>query len=282
MKKLLIGLLCFISAATNAQIDSPRLSPSAKIDQTVGLTNVSIEYFRPSLRGRTAFGEVVPLNEIWRTGANKNTTFTVSDYIIIMKDTLAPGTYAIYTKPMAKGWNVYFYSESDNWGTPDEWNDENVTLMVFADKFDLKDKVETFTISIDNISTNGAVLSFRWDKTLASIKFAVPTAEKMDEMVTNTMKGPSARDYYNAADYYYSEKRDLKQALEWIDKAIVLMGDGRTFWMYNKKSLIQAEMGDYKGAIQSAGKSLEGAIENENETYTLKNQKAIAEWKTKL
>ena len=265
------------TTSLSAQIKTPRLSPSAKIEQKVGLTDVEISYYRPGKRDRKVFGELVPFGEVWRTGANENTKISFSDAVIFGADTLAKGEYSIFTIPNEKEWEVIFYKTTDNWGTPDEWKEELIVLKVVANLSPLKDEVETFTISIDNVTTKSAILSFSWDQTKASVKFDVPTDQKVEKSIEEVMSGPSANDYYNAADYLLTEKKDLDKALDWISKAVELRGE-EAFWMTYKKALIQAELGDYKGAIESAKLSMKAAEAANYQSYIDRNQAAIDKW----
>ena len=100
MKKLILSILVLtLSFNIQAQIKTPQPSPFQSLTQTVGLTEVTLEYSRPSMRGRTIFGGLVPYNEVWRTGANKNTTITFSDAVMIGGTEVKAGTYAVFTKP---------------------------------------------------------------------------------------------------------------------------------------------------------------------------------------
>jgi len=281
MKKLLVGITLFASTGLMAQISAPQMSPLAKFEQKVGLTDITVEYSRPSKRDRAIFGDVIVLNELWRTGANKNTMITTSDAMVFGKDTLKAGTYSIFTKPASSEWSIYFYKTTDNWGTPEEWKAENVALEVKAKTQTLNDAVETFTIAIESISLNDAVLTFAWDKTKVAAKFAVPTKTKVNASIAKVMAGPSASDYFRAADYKYSEKEDLKQALEWINKSVEMSGANAPFYVLRKKALIQAELGDKKGAIETAKLSLEGAKKAENNDYIRMNEASIKEWSAK-
>ncbi len=281
MKKILSVLfLINLGISVNAQMQAPKLSPIATVEQRVGLTDIKIEYSRPSKSNRTVFSEVVPFNEIWRTGANENTKITISDPIIFGKDTLKTGTYAIFTKPTASNWEIIFYSDITNWGTPDEWDETKVVLKVSSPVVVLNDVVETFTIGIDNITTKTANLNFSWDKTRASVPFDVPTDLKMAASIEKVMAGPTASDYHASADFYFKEKKDLKKALEWSTKACELKGDD-AFWMLRLKSQIQAELGDYKGAIETAKKSLVAAEKAKYQAYIDMNNASIEEWSKK-
>lgn len=282
MKKIIIASLLLIgTTGLNAQIQGPKVSPQAKVEQKVGLTDVKIEYYRPGKNNRTVFGDVVPMNELWRTGANENTKVTFSDAAVFGKDTLKAGTYALFTKPGAKEWEIIFYTDVANWGTPDEWDEKKVALRTTSKVIELKDVVETLTISIDNITTNQAILTVSWDKTRIGLGFTVPTEAKMLASIEKTLAGPSANDYYAAADYYYNSKKDLNQALTWINKYIEMKGEETPFYVYRKKSLIQAELGDYKGAIATAKISLAGAEKANYKAYIDMNKASIEEWSKK-
>ena len=121
MKKIIL-LLAFMIAnfVIEAQVKTPQPSPKSNFDQVVGLTNVDIVYSRPSAKGRIVFGDLVPYGKLWRTGANANTTISFSDDVVIAGKTLAKGKYALFTIPKADVWEVIFYSDTDNWGTPDK------------------------------------------------------------------------------------------------------------------------------------------------------------------
>ena len=281
MKTVIFILLAFVQLQVTAQITSPKLSPKATLTQTVGLTDIKIAYSRPSVNDRVIFGGLEPFDAIWRTGANENTVISTSDDLIFGTDTLKAGEYAIFTKPSKGKWVVYFYSKTDNWGTPDTWEDELVALEISSPVRILREKVETFTISIDDISTAGATLTFAWDLTKIILPFQVPTSAKMLASINKTMAGPGSGDYYAAADYYLNEKIELKTALVYIDKAIELREGSMPFWMYRKKALIQAELGDYKGAIASAKISMEGAEKANYQSYIDSNKLSIEEWNKK-
>ena len=282
MKKILFTLASsFVLTMTlNAQLQTPKASPIAKFEQRVGLTDIKIEYSRPSKNERVIFGNVVPFDEIWRTGANENTKFTTSDFLIFGTDTLKAGTYAIYTKPSKESWEIIFYTETTNWGNPEKWDDAKVALKIKAKVTSLENEVETFSISLENLETTSASLNFTWDKTVVSVNFTLPTATKVMANIQKTMAGPSASDYYGAGNYYYTEKKDLKQALNWVSKAVELQGDD-AYWMLRTKALIQADLGDKKGAIETAKKSLAAAEKKNIKRYVDLNKVSIEEWSKK-
>jgi hypothetical protein len=277
MKKLtIVAAAVAINVAALAQM-APQASPLGKIEQKVGLTDVSVQYSRPAKSGRNIFGDLVPYNEYWRTGANENTKVTFSDAVVLGKDTLKAGTYALFTKPGKESWEVVFYNDATNWGLPAELSDKKVAARVMAKPTSTSDVTESFTMSIDRVTTNGADLTLAWDKTKVAVPFMVPTDSRVMANINKVMAGPSAQDYNSAAQYYLTNKKDLKQALEWSNKATEM--NKEAFWMLRTKSLIQAEMGDKKGAITSAEQGMAIAEKAGNKDYQKMFRESISEWK---
>lgn len=278
LKKLSILLVIIgFTSTVNAQIKTPQPSPSSKLEQVVGLTNVTLEYSRPSMRGRTVFGDLVPYGKVWRTGANANTKITFSDNVTIDGQKLVKGTYSIYTIPHETTWEVLFYTDTNNWGIPKEWNESKIAVKTTVKVQHTSKKIESFTMSIDDLENGSAVLGMLWENVYTGVKFEVPTDKIASKSIEVTMAGPSESDYFQAATYYHTEGKDLKQALAWIQKAIE--GDDEPeFWYLRRMSLIQADLGDIKGAIKTAKQSLVGAEKANNDDYILMNKKSIAEW----
>jgi tetratricopeptide (TPR) repeat protein len=279
-KHLLVAALIALGTGLNAQIVAPKASPQGKIEQKIGVTDVKVEYYRPMKNNRAVFGEVVPFNEIWRTGANENTKFTCSDALVFGTDTLRAGTYALFTKPSASNWEIYFYTETSNWGLPETWDASKVALKTTVPTIALNDVVEVFTMNLDPVTSKMGQLSISWDKTRVAVPFAVPTAQKVLASIEKTMTGPSANDYHAAAEFYYKEKKDLQKAREWATKAVEMRGED-AYWMLRVKALIEAELGDYKAAIETAKKSLLAAEKGENKAYVAMNKASIEEWSKK-
>jgi tetratricopeptide (TPR) repeat protein len=277
MKKTVLSVLLATSVGflSQAQLQTPKASPLGKIEQKIGLTDIKIEYSRPGKNNRTVFGDVVPFNEIWRTGANENTKITTSDVLIFGADTLKAGTYAIFTKPAQDAWEIYFYTETTNWGTPAKWDETKVALKTKASTVTLSSALETFTISLDNLENESATLSFSWDKTSALLTFKLATGQKVLANIQKVMAGPNAGDFYAAGNYYFQNKIDNKQALVWVSKAVELQPE--SFWMIRTKGLIQKELGDKKGAIESFKKSLAAAEKAGNKQYVQMNTVSITE-----
>jgi hypothetical protein len=281
MKKFIAFSLLLMSGISSAQISMPQASPISKVDQTVGLTKIEVDYHRPSAKGRAVYGELVPYGKNWRTGANENTTITFSQDVKIDGKPLAQGTYALYTTPKADAWDIIFYKDIHNWGLPEEWSEEKIALKTSAKPESLNRLVETFTISFNNVTTEAANLELSWEKTLVSVKIDVPTQKIVLKTIEDVMNGPSANEYYTSSQYYYQSNTDLNKALIWINQGIALSGEKVPYWYYRLKSLIQFKLGDKKGAIESAKLSLAGATADKNEDYIKQNKDSIELWSKK-
>ncbi len=281
MKKivLLIALIA-ISVTGKAQVKTPMPSPYASISQIVGLTNVAVEYSRPSAKGRVIFGDLVPFGKVWRTGANENTVITFSEDITIDGKILKQGKYALYTNPKPDSWEIIFYSDATNWGTPKVWDETKVALRSVVKPFMSDKKVETFTISINNLENGAAILELLWEKTVVDMKFEVPTQKATIASIDKVLAGPVSSDFYAAAQYYYQSNLDLPKTLEYVNKAISLAPttDPTPYWILRLKSLIQAKIGDKKNAIETAKLSLTAATASQNSDYVKMNNDSIKEW----
>lgn len=282
-QKLSPYLFLFISIfvfdiAIKAQVQTPQLSPVSTINQSVGLSDIEIIYSRPSKRDRQIFGNVVAYDEMWRLGANKNTTITCSDDLYFGTDTLKKGTYAIYAKPQKQTWDIVFYTDYSNWGTPEQWDDSNVALTLRPAVLSLSSPMETMTIALENLSTDGAVLSIGWDRVQVKMPFKLDTRTKVDKSISDVMSGPSGGDYYSAAKYYYTQELDKKKALDWINKAVEIRGSS-AYWYTKLQSEILAWNGEYSKAIEAAQISMKMAASKGNDDYVRMNEKSIAEWK---
>ena len=277
MKKLftLAGAICF-SIALQGQMMTPAPSPFSKLKQKVGLTDVIVEYSRPSMKGRTIFGGLVPYDKLWRTGANARTKITFSDDVTFGGKEVKAGSYGLLTIPGMSSWDVILYTEADGGGLPGEWDDNKVAAKVTAEVSEMPWDVQTFTIVIGNLTNNSADLGFIWEKTMATVSIGVPTDAIATKSIEAVMSGPSGNDYFAAASYYFESGKDLNKAKEWVDKAVSM--NENAFWMMRVQSLIYAKMGDKKGAIEAAKRSLEVAKNAGNDDYVRMNTASLKEW----
>lgn len=273
---VILSLVVFLAFDLNAQIRTPAPSPSAKVEQMVGLTNVTVEYSRPGVKGRTIFAEngLVPFGKVWRTGANSATKITFGDDVTIEGKDLAKGSYAILTKPGASSWDVHFYTyESGNFGTYLE-KEPNLVVTVKPETFPVA--VENFLVTIGNLKEDGADIWFLWDKTSVPIKLGVHTDKMVMASIDKVMNGPSDGDYYAAGLYYYNSGRDKTKALEYVQKATHV--DEPRFWQLRWEAEILHALGKTKEAIAVAKKSMELAETAGNNDYVKINKDNIAKW----
>ena len=260
MQKLFILLSIFLTfPVLTAQLKSPVASPRANLSQNIGLVNISVDYSRPSKKGRTIFGNLVPYNKIWRTGANQATTFSVSDDIKINNQLVPKGEYHIYSVPREKRLDLIIYNKTDNWGSLKEFDESLIVARVVSEFIELPFSVETFEISFDNISNNGSTINIIWDNKLAIYYLDALTKEKMITNIESVLlKNPKPIDFQKAAVYYYEEGLDKEKAFKWINKAFESYKDPK-YWQLRVKALIYNYYGMEKEALKIAKEGLKQA-----------------------
>lgn len=282
MRNIFIAFSLLLVTGITAQVRTPAASPNTVVKQTVGLTEVELDYNRPSMRGRAVFGDLVPFGRLWRTGANKNSMVTFGDDVVIDGKTLPKGKYAIFVTPRADNWEVNFYTDTENWGVPEKWDDAKVALKVNVKPENLSRVQETFTMGINHLSNDAAHLEISWERTLVAIRFEVPTKKLAMASIERALAGPGASDFYASAQYFYSANENTAKALEYINKACEMTAErGTPFWYTRLKSLIQFRAGDKKGAIETAKESLAASEKAGNLDYVKMNKDSIAEWSKK-
>ena len=281
MKKFLwtlsaLVLVSFCTIDVNAQIETPAPSPFSKLTQEVGLTEVTIEYSRPGVKGRTIFGKdgLVPYGKPWRLGANAATKFTFDQNVKIADAKMKKGSYAVLAKPGESEWSFMFYEyESGSWSS---YLEKEAVATVTAKSRKGVHSVESMTFSVDDLKPTGALISLHWADIYVSLPLVVETEAQVEANIDRVMNGPSGNDYYRAASYYHDMGKDLKQAKAWIEKATE--GDDPKFWQVRRKALIYKDLGMVSDAIEAAKHSMELAEKAGNEDYVRMNKKSIAEW----
>lgn len=278
MKKVFLSCLTvMVLYSAKAQVITPKASPEAHIEQMIGLTEVEVEYARPAKKERSVFGDLVPYGRLWRTGANENTKIEFSDNVEINGNLLPKGEYALYTIPSPNQWEVIFYKTTDNWGLPIDFKEELIALKTSAKVSTTETEVEYFTITINPVDEANGQLILTWEKTAVYIPFKVPTHQKAMESIKTLSDQSKASDYYAAGQYLFNSETDNSLALEYVNKAIAMQKEA-PFYMLRVKSLIQAKLGDKKGAIETAELSLKKAQEANNDDYVKMNKNSILEW----
>lgn len=275
---LFIAAALTFSTTANAQLKTPQPSPTATLQQAVGLTDVEVIYSRPGAKGRTVFGELVPFGEIWRTGANSSTKIKLSDDVKIGGQDVPAGQYAIYTIPSAEEWTIIIYKGLENWGAGGYDKEQDVARFTVKPT-KLTDKYETFTMDFSNLETNKANLNLIWENTKVSFPIETPTDAQVEKQIAEMMAGPSANSYYGAARFYLEKEKEMAKAELWIAKAVELSPEA--FWMMHVQARILAKNGKKKEALAAAEKSMKMAKENKGGDfgYVANNEKLIKEIK---
>lgn len=273
----LLAIVCSFGLQAQS-LKVPAASPLQTLKQAFGLGDITIEYSRPSAKGRTVFGGVVPFEKIWRTGANASTKITFTDDVKVGGKDLKAGTYAIYTIPTKDSWEILFNTDVTLGGNVAAYKTETEVARISVKTSALSDLVETFTININNITATSATIELSWEKT----KVVFPVTTEIDEKVMKNIDATmntDARPYFQAASYYYENNKDLNQALVWVTKATEL--NPNAFWMTLLKAKIELKLKDGKSALASANKTLELAKAANNEDYQRMAEQIIAEVKQK-
>jgi len=265
MKKIisfLFTILLFQFSYT--QLQSPVPSPRAKVSQKVGLVNINLDYSRPSKKGRTIFGNIVPFDQIWRTGANQATSISFSDDIKINNQLVEAGEYHVYSVPRENSLDLVIYKKTDEWGSLKSFDESLIKARVSSDFYDLPFSIETFTISFGDISNAGASLNISWDNKIAIFVIDALTREKMLNSIEETMaKNPTKNDFRKAAMYYYEENIHIDKAVKWIDIAFD-DSDDLKYWQLRYKGLINEKAGKIKKAKKYAKKGYEIALKSKS------------------
>ena len=282
MKKLNILFLALVIIATvglaQAQITTPAPSPSATISQMIGMTNVTVSYSRPSVKGRVVFGDLVKYDKVWRTGANQATKITLADEVIIEGSKLAKGDYAIMSIPNATEWTVIFSKNlSTNEGS---YKQEEDALRVKVKPTKTATKVESFTVNFTDLTMNAGVLELAWDNTAVRLKVETDVDSKVEKQIAEfTNPNKDWNGYFQAASYYFNNNKDINKAYEWVVKSTSMQPQ---FWTLYLKAQIELKLKKYQDAIATAEKSKEMAKDAKpapNTQYVEFNEKLLAEAK---
>jgi hypothetical protein len=268
-------LLTFFAVFAYAQALTPQPSSGQTLIQDFGLGKVTVEYSRPDVKGREIFGGLVPYNEVWRTGANSATTITFTDEVNFGGQKVAAGTYALFTIPKQNEWTVVLNKAAKQWGAF-SYKKEDDVLQVKVKSTKTASKIETFTIQFNNVTPGSMDLNIAWDNTQVNVPLSVDYDARVMANIEKAMAGDK-KPYFAAAQYYFSNNKDLKQALAWVSEAEKT--DTKAPWIKLSKAKIQLKMGDKKGAKISATEGLAIAKEIKNAEYVKLNPAFLDELK---
>lgn len=260
MRKTSISLLLALVALPLAaqQLRLPRPSPNATLTQAVGLTDITIKYSRPGVKGRQIWGALVPWDAIWRTGANEATTINFSDDVTIDGQKLPKGTYAFFTIPGKDEWTLGFNSQADQWGAFNHDKSKDVlTLKVKPEKGEFR---EWMQFEIPEMTTDTAKIVLRWEN--VAVPFTVDTksteralagAKQAITAVENSRWQTPLR----AADFAFQSGK-MTEAQMWLDQALAAKENMQTLWL-------KARMQNKAGKTAEAKKTVEMALSKATE-----------------
>lgn len=270
MKKIFLSAItiaCFALLST-AQVKMPAPSPTQIVKQDFAIGTIELTYSRPLAKGRKIFGDLVPYNKLWRTGANAATKIAFSEPVEIGGKKLDSGSYVLYTIPGIESWEIILNRGLKNWGT-DGYKESEDVLRISVPVFKMKNKMESFTMGFSDVKPETCSLDIQWEKTMVSIPLRANFKDKVRAQIEAAMK-TEKKPYWAAAQFYNEYDKNLTLALENSTKAIE--GNKEAFWMWIYKAKIQKEMGDMAGAMESSKKSMELATAAKNDDYVKMNK----------
>jgi Protein of unknown function (DUF2911). len=268
--------LIFSSSNASAQLDLPRPSPSAKVSQVIGLTEVSVEYSSPAVKGRPIWGALVPYDQMWRTGANQATKITFSRDVTLGDKPVPAGSYALFTIPAKGAWTVILNKKADQAGTARDYK-ADLDLVRFQVHAKPAPHRERLAFLFSDFTEDKGSLDLEWDKLRVSIPIKVNTEEQALANITKGIDG-AWRTYANAARYLGETKKDYDTGLKYIDQSISLKEDWFNLWI---KATLLAGKGRAKEAIGLGEKAYQLGQKAEFFFLEPEIKKTLAEWKKK-
>ncbi len=267
------------------KVDFPQASPTATLKQHVGLTDIEINYSRPSVKGRKIFGDLVPFGEVWRTGANSSTKISFSTDVKLNGNAIPAGKYALFTIPGENEWTIILSKNTNGFGAFGYKPDEDLVRFKVTPTQLAEMNIDTFVIEFNHIRDESALIELVWEKTVVPIKLQVDVASKVIPQIDAAMSSTNklqAQFYFQAATFYFNHDLDQKKALGWLDTGLADKPK-IAFELLNLKAKILAKQGDKDGAIAAAKESNVLAIKNDgpNSSWIKLNNDVIAGLQTK-
>jgi len=253
MKRLLMLATTFAAFTSFGQVNMPQPSPTQTIKQNFGLGTVEVNYSRPGVKGRKIFGDVVPFDKVWRTGANGATIINFSDDVIIGGTTVKAGKYLTVNQPAL-------------------YKQENDVVRVIAPVVKNADAVETFTVQFANVKNESCELQLTWDKTTVSLPITVDIRDRIKADIEKNLASDKPN-YQTAATFYFEWLKNNSKALSFVTKGIDQQKDA--YWLFLLKARIEKELGDKVSAKASAEKCIELATTAKNSDYVRMAQEDI-------
>ena len=273
---VLLFVVLGLQTESKAQgVKVPAASSGQTIIQDFGLGKITLTYSRPNMKGRKIFGALEPFDKVWRTGANSATVVKFSDDVTIEGKNIPAGEYGLFTIPNKAEWTVILSKTSKTWGAY-TYNEADDFVRFKVKPMAMKETMETFTIQFANVKPTSAQLQILWENTAVAVNLTTSVDAKVMASIDAAMK-TDKKPYFQAAQYYFENGKDLATALSWMNEAE--KADPKAPWVKLWKGRVQLKMGDKAGAQATAQSGIAIATEIKNEEYIRLNTQLLAEAK---
>ena len=224
MKAKFLLLFLFTTISLFAQVELPRLSPNASVSQTVGYTNITINYCRPFVHGRKIWGALVPFGQVWRTGANEATTIQFTTDVTIEGNKVPAGKYSFFTIPIETEWTIIINKVDKQWGAYSYKQEDD--LVRFKVKPEQSSFTENLCYSFSNLSDAAASVVIKWENLQVSFKVEVDLNNQVYAKIKEAIaaKPDNWQNYSQAANYAADNNLFGDEPLQWVEKATSLGG----------------------------------------------------------
>ncbi|MBK0402891.1 DUF2911 domain-containing protein [Adhaeribacter sp. BT258] len=283
--KLLLLLTCFHFFTFMAQaqeLNLPLASPKAMVSQTIGLTEIKVNYYTPGVKNREIWGKLVPYGKVWRTGANEATMVTFSDDVVVQGEKLAAGTYSLFTIPESHdNWTIIFNKRLNQWGAFDYKTEDDVLrvpVQAIQDDFH-----ETLFFSFTDIKANSGTLNLNWEKIRIPIHIEVEVDQKALSNIKAALAEAKPNDwrlYAQAVNYLLQKNKEPELALQWINKSISIDDNYYNNWL---KAQLLAQHNEYQEAVNLVKKAIKlGEKEETFKQFAPDLELALKDWRIRM
>ena len=265
---LAVAALTLGAGAALAQLpplNLPQASPQASVEQQIGLTDITISYHRPAVNKRTVWGELVPYGQVWRAGANENTTIEFSSPVTVGGKSIPAGTYGLHMLPTDKDWSVMLSSTSTAWGSFSY--DEKEDVVRFSATPKPADFEERLEYRFENPTENSVDVVMQWEKLSVSFPIKVDTNAVVMASLQKQLRGLPRfgwQAWNTAANWAQTHDQDLGQALKWADQSVTTQAN---FTNLRTKAAILEKQGDAKQADELRAQAMKLATEQDLNQY---------------
>jgi len=263
----LTALFLFLAGTICAQVQMPAPSPTQTVTQQFALGSIEVKYSRPMAKGRKVFGDLVPVNKLWRTGANAATTIRFTDAVEIKGKKIDSGTYALYSIPGIEAWEIILNKGVNNWGM-DGYKEAQDVVRFKVEPVKLNKKLESFTIQFNDVKPESCELQLMWEKTAVTIPVHANIKERLRKQLAAALQ-TDKKPWFEAAQFYNEYDHNISKALEYAGKAVE--ENPKAFWIWLYKARIEKDAGKTAAALASSQESLALAKAAKNDDYIKMN-----------